>query len=116
MNDSESPVPQMEWQKFLETCPPGQRRELTEFVDYQHPSVCEFKAPVLGLFCDSEVCNKICFFDGSSGTSQLSYESLKPVYFTYRCRHCKHSLKFFSVMFETTEGNDLKVYGEKMGE
>jgi len=85
------------WEEFLTSMPPGRVYSINAgeiFPSANGPAVL---VSTLKLFCDSEHCSKICFFDSSDPTVYLGADKFEKKFITYFCRHCKKTSRIFAV-------------------
>ena len=123
-SESEEPTPladaPMPWQTFLEECPPGQERTVTDIgirrakafnplAGAPPPPTFFLARPALNLFCASEPCNRKQFFTCTDNESHLVSGHC---FLRYVCRNCGQTSKNFALRLDVdrdTSGRALKL-------
>lgn len=106
------PIP---WAKFLESFPPGQLRAVAGVAQYVGMDNAKIVVPAIQLFCESEDCGGVRYFDGSSDREYLKESEWRHLFFSYTCRHCHRRNKIFALAIQhkaKTQGGNVIKFGE----
>jgi hypothetical protein len=102
-------------QEFLETVPPGVRREISGFASPIPGRITgpapkwQFERVAINLFCDDSACERVQFFEN---TDQQTIELpgialIQPdLFLHYRCRNCRRVGKTFAVRVISRQDRD----------
>lgn len=108
------------WETFLVKCAPNKRTLITnlaEDVGYEAGrSLGKLRTPTIELPCDSEACGGMKFFDCITETYHTNRGKWGEQFLTYRCRHCRRTIKEFAVSFFVPEDSTGAGVAIKYGE
>lgn len=106
--------PLLDWKTFLESFPPESTTKVAaEFKNY-HNARYLFSTPIQ-LYCDSEECNGIHWFDADSGEiGPLEPDKWQKGILVFHCRHCKANIKAFALYVSPQADQTVAAY--KLGE
>jgi len=105
---SDSKPLSMNFTEFLNNCPPGQVREITNLY-HKNPTDRNFHltlgTPRLKLHCDSEECGRIENFEPKIDKCDTYLDSRKTnnAFLVYYCRSCRTSIKTFALTVNIQE-------------
>lgn len=92
---SEPEQKKVEFWEFLMTTPPGKELYIENLMKYE-----EIQEPSIILHCDNVVCHANMYFDCEKSYGYLEESSWRPCALLYICRHCRASLKWFSLLVQ----------------
>ncbi|SRR6266568_3642181 len=105
--------PEVTWKRFLTEIPPGRFYRIKDGKDYCSGFTFVLSNPVLDLFCESESCEKKCFFDCTEKEIIVQGDG-KQVFIRYECRHCKKTTRIYALILLIDSTGKLKA--AKLGE
>jgi len=85
------------WEEFLTVKPPCRAYDIKVGEITTSGNSRFVYAGTLKLFCDSEHCSKICFFDSADAAVYLKADEFKKCFIEYFCRHCKKKSRIYAV-------------------
>jgi len=94
--------------EFLESIPPSQLTTITEIAKhlrYESGRIYarEFLTPEIQIHCPNDNCNGTRFFRCISDAPQITADTYKFFYVTYRCSNCQNHEKTFSLAAQVDE-------------
>lgn len=74
----------------------------------------DISSPTVKLYCDSDTCNGLRFFDIHDTTGWPKANEWKPCFLEYYCRHCRKSGKMYSlwVWKKSYDSGEVMKFGE----
>lgn len=110
------------WAGFLESCPPGQERQVTDFSRARGsgaggaPPGRDVCLPTLQLHCPSDHCGDLRFFNAISRNPTVG-KSPTRFFIQYQCKNCGESTKLYAIVAFPSEGQaDASAIVYKLGE
>jgi hypothetical protein len=109
----------MDWAKFLASSPPDSPAEISNLCRRSSTSPNASWAvgtPDLLLYCDSEECQGLRFFECKDGTTWILSAQWKHEFMNYVCRNCRKTVKTYAVKVRQKEANSSSGWATKLGE
>lgn len=109
-----NPTGSVSFAEFLSQHPPGADLNVTEYGLFNPKNqLINLNTPPIQLYCNSEICDDLRFFDGLSSTRTIGSEDPQRIFIHYHCRHCKESNKIYALeihpVASSTEARIIKI-------
>ena len=106
------------WSDFLANIPPGSERKVSKICRISSQYTYELVVPKIKIYCDSDICQGIRFFDYNFGYNDINLNLDRWFEFLlyYNCRHCKKTEKIYAISVKKDENSDEDGVARKIGQ
>ena len=106
------------WSDFIADIPPSSERKVSNICRVSGLHTNGLVVPTIEIYCDSEICQDIRFFDSNSSFDDinLNLDIWVDFFLYYMCRHCRITRKTYAISVKKEENSDEVGVARKIGQ